>query len=172
MQHSQLATERGHGRPPNHSLTKAEAAFLTVLAQRNRPLARNRVAIFAGYSVKSGHIDNTLGALRSKGLAEGRNDAIRITEAGLEALGPFDPLPTGEALRRYWLGKVDKAGRAFLEVLFDIFPGTIARNELAERTGYSPGSGHVDNTLGRLRSLDLAEGRNDAIRAAEELFDG
>ena len=152
-------------------MPKAESTFLTVLAQRRTALTRNKVAIFAGYSVKSGHVDNTLGSLRSKGWVTGRNDAIEITDDGRARLGPFDPLPEGEDLRRYWLGKVDKAGRAFLGILFAIYPEAITRNDLAERAGYSIASGHVDNTLGRLRGLDLAEGRNDAIRASAELFD-
>lgn len=166
---ARVTASRGNG--AGEPMPKAERAFLTVLAQRGRPLARNKIAIFAGYSVKSGHIDNTLGALRSKGWARGGNDVISITDDGLAALGAFDDLPTGEELRRYWLGQVDKASRAFLEALFERYPDTLTRDELAEMTGYSPASGHVDNTLGRLRSLELAEGRNDAISAAADLFD-
>lgn len=155
---------------PGESMAAAERKFLTVLAQRGQPLTRNKIAIFAGYSVKSGHIDNTLGALRSKGWATGGNSGVKITESGLQALGEFEPLPTGEQLRAYWLGEVDKAGSTFLKILFDVYPDTISRNDLAEKAGYSPSSGHVDNTLGRLRSLDLAEGRNDGIKASDDLF--
>lgn len=155
---------------PGESMAAAERKFLTVLAQRGRPLTRNKIAIFAGYSVKSGHIDNTLGGLRSKGWATGGNSGVSITESGLQALGHFDPLPTGEELRSYWLGQVDTAGAKFLKILFDIYPETTTRNDLAEAAGYSPQSGHVDNTLGKLRSFELAEGRSDAIKATDDLF--
>lgn len=93
-----------------------------------------------------------------------------ITDAGQSALGHYDPLPTGEALRVYWLRELAPAASKFLGVLFEVYPGTITRDELAERAGYSPESGHVDNTLGRLRSLDLVTGGRNEIKASEELF--
>lgn len=151
--------------------SKVEAKFLTALVQRApRSLTRNQVAIFAGYSVTSRHVDNVLGGLRSKGWIEGGGSAIKMTVAGMEALGPYDPLPTGAALRQFWLGECGAAERAFLAVLIEIYPETINRDSLAERAGYSPTSRHVDNTLARLRSLDLAVGGRAAIRASDDLF--
>lgn len=147
----------------------AEKAFLKALAQHGA-LTRDRVALYAGYSVKSRHVDNTLGALRSKVWAEGARDAVSITPAGVSALGAFDPLPTGEKLRTYWLGQVGIAEKAFLDVLFDIYPETATRDGLATAAGYSPLSRHVDNTLGRLRSLGLVEGDRAAIKASDDLF--
>lgn len=151
-------------------LATAERKFLTALAQRKSALTRNKIAIFTGYSVKSGHIDNTLGALRSRGLVAGGNDAVKITNDGMAALGSFEPLPTGETLRNFWISQMDKAGASFLKVLIDIYPNGLTRNELAGRAGYSPASGHVDNTLGKLRSFELAEGSNDFIKASDDLF--
>jgi hypothetical protein len=167
------ATVQTRGNGASEKMGKAERKFLTVLAQRQeKRTTRNQVAIFAGYSSKSGHVDNTLGALRSAGHAQGGADDVRITEAGLAALGDFDPLPTGEELRRYWLEHAGgKAERAMLEVILKAYPEPLTRNEVAEAANYSTDSGHVDNTLGRLRSLDLIQGPGSAIRASEELFD-
>lgn len=51
---------RGNGRDPG--LNAAERKFLTVLAHRvGKPTARNQLAVLAGYSSKSGHVDNTIG---------------------------------------------------------------------------------------------------------------
>jgi DNA-binding FrmR family transcriptional regulator len=155
---------------PGTDLPPAERKFLTALAQQARPLTRNQVAIFAGYSTASGHVDNTLGALRAAGYAVGGRDGITITDAGLAALGTFDPLPTGEDLRAYWIRELEPAASKFLAVLCEIYPSTIERDELATRAGYSPQSGHVDNTLGRLRSLELATGGRASIKASENLF--
>lgn len=151
-------------------MAAVERKFLIALAQRGA-LPRNKIAIFAGYSVKSRHVDNTLAALRSKGWAEGGGDSVQITQAGLDAVGAFDPLPTGEDLRRYWLGQMGKAASSFLAHLIAIYPRTIARNDLAEATGYSTDSRHVDNTLAVLRSHDLATGSGQAISAAAHLFE-
>jgi len=153
-------------------LGAAHRAFLTALAQRGRPLTRNQVAIFAGYSVKSRHVDNTLASLRSAGHVEGGREALSITGAGRAALGRYEPLPTGVALQRYWLGQLGAAERAFLENLIHRYPRAVSRDDLASATGYSPASRHVDNTLARLRSLELATGPRQAIRAADDLMGG
>lgn len=152
------------------SLPKAERAFLTVLAQHG-PQERARLATLAGYSVKSRHVDNVLGALRSKSYVSTGWPA-EITADGRDALGPWDPLPEGAELRAYWLAheRVSAAGRAFLQVLFDRYPDTIHRDDLAEAAGYSPTSRHVDNTLGALRTLGLAVGGRDAIAASDTLY--
>ena len=155
----------------NGALPKVERAFLTVLAQQARPLTRNQVAIFAGYSATSRHVDNTLAALRSKAYVEGGGDAIAITPGGIAALGNYQPLPTGADLRDYWQRELDKAASAFLGVICDAYPGTLTRDEVAERAGYSPQSRHVDNTLAQLRSRHLVTGNGKAIKASMELFD-
>jgi hypothetical protein len=142
--------------PSDSTLGKAEKAFLTVMAQFPQGRSRTQLAILAGYSPDSGHVDNVLGGLRTKGLVY-PGQPIRATAEGLAALGDWLPLPTGDALFSYWLGRreVGKAGAAFLRVLREAWPQPVSRNELAERAGYSPESGHVDNVLGSLRTLEL-----------------
>jgi hypothetical protein len=154
----------------NDTLPKAERSFLTVLAQQARYLTRNQVAVFSGYSATSRHVDNVLASLRAAGLVEGTRDAIRITEAGIVALGPYDPLPTGRDLQDYWIRNLDKAASTFLRVICAAYPGTLSRAEVAIKADYSPESRHVDNTLAQLRSRDLIRGPRAAIRASEELF--
>jgi hypothetical protein len=129
------------------------------------------VAIFAGYSATSRHVDNTLAALRSQGFVVGGRDAIEITSEGRAALGSYDPLPTGEALRDYWMRELDKAAGEFLRVVCEAYPDALTRDEIAERAGYSPTSRHVDNTLAQLRSRELVNGGRAAIRASDNLFD-
>lgn len=155
------------------SIGKAERAFLTVLAQYPEGRTRDQVAIFAGYSVKSRHIDNTLASLRSAGFITGGRDHIQITDAGLAVLGDWDPLPTGSALVDHFKARfLGKAECVFLDVLLDVYPDTLTRDEVAERAGYSVQSRHVDNTLARLRSLQLIVGGREAISASEMLVDG
>lgn len=151
-------------------LARVEHKFLTVLAQQDRPLTRNQIAIFAGYSAKSRHVDNTLAALRSKQYVVGGREGIEVTESGRVALGHYDPLPIGEDLRQYWIGKLGRAASTFFRVLCEAYPDTLTREELAERSGYSPLSRHVDNTLAQLRSRDLVTGGREALQASKELF--
>lgn len=155
---------------PNGDLGKAERAFLAVLAQHG-PQDRAPLATLAGYSTKSRHVDNTMGTLRSRGYVHIGWPAA-ITTLGEEALGDYDPLPTGTALRDYWLNhpRVSKAAADFLRVLFAHYPQPIHRDDLAAEAGYSVTSRHVDNTLGQLRTLGLAVGGRDAITASPNLY--
>jgi len=59
--------------------------------------------------------------------------------------------------------------RSCSQALIDAYPNALSREELGARSGYSHTSGHFDNTLGRLRTLELAT-RGPEIRATEHLF--
>jgi hypothetical protein len=155
----------------NTTLTPVSRKFLTVLAQRKPKVTiRTQLAILAGYSAKSGHVDNTLGALRTRGFVVGNNENLHITADGLKILGSWTPLPRGEALVAYWINHLEKAQAAMLRVLVDAYPKSLTKEEIAERAGYSPQSGHVDNSLGRLRTMELAVGDNRATKASDDLF--
>jgi hypothetical protein len=39
-------------------------------------------------------------------------NGFRITEAGIAALGAYEPLPTGTALRDYWLNDLGRTSGA------------------------------------------------------------
>lgn len=56
------------------------------------------------------------------------------------------------------------------EVLFEHYPTTAHRDDLAREAGYSPDSRHVDNTLGTLRTMGLVIGGRDAISANPTLY--
>ncbi len=145
------------------SLSKAERSFLSVLAQFPAGRTRTQLCMLSKYSVTSGHVDNTLGKLRTRGLVH-QGQPIRITEQGLAALGHYELLPEGEELFEYWCNEVGKAGATFLRILAKptLIEG-LSRNDLAVAAGYSIESGHVDNTLGRLRTLQLVE-RGQPVR--------
>ena len=158
---------------PGQSATLGGSArkFLIVLAQQGRALRRNQLAVFAGYSSKAGNTSNILSSLRTAGLIEGGSDAIDITPAGLEALGDFEPLPTGRALVAYWQRKLGQGPAKFLEVLCSAYPRPISREELAVAAGYSPTGGNTSNILSALRTRDLIIGPSSALMVARELID-
>jgi len=167
VQRSTPASNNGRG-----DLGAAERAFLAVLAHRDgKATTRNQLAVISGYSAKSRHVDNTLAALRSGGYVEGGRDHLAITDAGRSALGRFDPLPTGQELAAYWIRKLGTAGGAMLQKLVDVYPRSMTRNDLAEATGYSVASRHVDNTLALLRTHDVITGGRGDLRASAEFFE-
>jgi hypothetical protein len=142
------------------ALPKAQRAVLTVLAQHGTRTVV-QVALLARYSHSSGGYRNALSALRTAGYIEGRGE-ITATPEGLEALGDWEPLPSGRALVDWWKQHhLGKAERAILDVLVDRYPAAVPAQDIAESTGYSAGSGGFRNSLSRLRSLELASGRGE-----------
>lgn len=153
------------------TLPKAQRRVLTVLAQHGSR-STTQVAILTGYSHKSGGFRNALAALRSAGWIDGRGDIV-ITQAGLEALGAWDPLPAGRDLLEWWKAEhLGKAERAIVDVLVDHHGGPVDVATIAERTGYSASSGGFRNALSRLRSLEIASGRGELALNPELLEAG
>ncbi len=145
-----------------------ERKILTVLAQYPQGRTKRQVAILTAYAVKGGAFQNYLGSLRSRGYIEGR-DLLRITEAGMAALGSYEPLPAGRDLLEHWLRQLGKAERLILQHLAEIYPAAATKENLGVATGYEPSGGGFLNAVGKLRTLELIEGRGE-LRASEELF--
>ena len=74
-------------------LASGERRILTALAQYREGRSKVQVAVLTGYAATGGGFNNYLGVLRSRGLIEGGGDRITITEAGIQALGSWEPLP-------------------------------------------------------------------------------
>src|SRR5262249_35141444 len=104
-------------------------------------------------------------------------DSIQITGEGLDTVTPISPLPTGKALFDYWLTQLGKAERAILCVLFDAYPKSLGPADIADETGfynggenYAANGGGFRNALGRLRTLELIQGRSE-LKICEEFFE-
>jgi len=153
------------------SLPKAERSILTVLAQHPDGRTKTQLAILAGYAVSGGGFNNAIGRLRSLGLVHGGKEHLQITDAGAAGLGNWEPLPSGRDLIDYWLRELPKAERAVLSVLVEVWPSALSKEDLAGRAGYEASGGGFNNALGKLRTLELATGRNE-IKASDELCGG
>ena len=88
----------------------AHAGFLSP-AQYGEGRSKAQLAILTGYALNGGGFNNYLGALRTRGLMQGEGDRLVMTQAGIEALGSREPLPTGPALIDYWRAQPGKAER-------------------------------------------------------------
>jgi uncharacterized protein len=149
------------------SLSKAQRAVLTVLAQFPDGRTKRQLAMLAGYSAKGGGFNNSLSSLRTSGLIE-RGEPIRVTEEGLSALGEWEPLPEGPALIDHWMGQLSKAESAALRALLDAYPAALTKAEIAAQAGYEANGGGFNNALSRLRTLQLIDGRGE-MRADETM---
>jgi hypothetical protein len=150
-------------------LSSGERRILTAVAQYPQGRSKLQVAILSGYAPNGGGFNNYLGALRTRAFIQGSGDRLTITEAGIEALGSWEPLPTGSALIDYWSGRLGKAERLILEALTQVYPDALTKEEVAAKAGYEANGGGFNNALGRLRTLELVQGRG-GLRASDNLF--
>lgn len=151
---------------------RAERRILITLAQYPNGRTKAQVAILTGYAIKGGGFNNAIGALRGAGFLTGSGDNnLSITEPGLIALGTdWKPLPTGQALYQHWYGQLPKAERTILSSLVQIWPDAMSKDDLARASGYEVSGGGFNNALGKLRTLELIDGRSE-IKASDSLFE-
>lgn len=143
--------------------------MMIALAQRNG-LSAVQLGVRAGLSSSSGTFTTYLGKLRSEGWIEGGRDRLSITPAGLDALGHYEPLPTGRELLAYWLQELGSGGQSRMLAHLANNQKAMTAEELGGLSNISSTSGTFTTYLGKLRKLELITGDRSALRASEELF--
>lgn len=168
----------GHARPApprrvpqstGEKLPRAERRILTALAQYPQGRAKNQVAVLTGYAVNGGGFNNAVSSLRTAGFLSGAGDRLEITDAGIIALGHYEPLPTGADLVNFWLNQLPKAEREALRILSGAYPQALSKEEVAQLAGYEASGGGFNNALSKLRTLELISGRGE-LKASDDLF--
>ncbi len=173
-------TPSSNGAEPPKVMGLAERKILTVLAQYPEGREKTQIALLANYSSKGGGFGNAMGSLRSHGyMTGGSGGVMQATSEGLAALGGWEPLPSpGPELIAHWLShpRIGRAERSILEVLTEAHPAGLSKGQVADEAGirakgepYAVGTGGFNNALGKLRTLELIEGR-DELRAVDTLF--
>lgn len=170
--HSEQIAESDHVHLP-----KAERSILRVLANYPEGKTRREIGVIAGYKHTGGGFNNALGALRSAGYIIG-SDPLKITDAGLQALGPVEPLPTGKELFDYWMQHPDlgRAEREILRVLY-ISKDSMSKEEIApltisdRGTPYEANGGGFNNAIGRLRAYELIDGGRSGLQIMKEFLE-
>jgi uncharacterized protein len=115
------------------------------------------VAFLSGYTYGGGGFNNPRGALRTKGMVEYRGDKIALTDQGRSMAKTPDDALTTEALHAKVMEVLPGPEQKLLRVLLEVYPNDMSKDELAEQSGYAPGSGGFNNPCGRLRTLGLVE---------------
>ena len=148
-------------------LGRCERAILNVLVQQGRPCSKILIALQSGYSSKSGGFNNSLSKLKKAGHIQSSRskDTFEATAGGASALGPVEP----EAVRNlsFWMGhnSVGRCGAKILKMLSE--HGTSTKYRIAEVTEYQVSSGGFNNTLSKLRTLGLIEGKSEISLSSE-----
>ncbi len=160
-------------------LASGQRKILSVLAlHRGKPMSNSKLALLAGYSGTSGTWASLLSALRNPEVGGepyiegGGANGIEITQTGVEALGPRDELPTGQALLDYWRSKIGGGmPRKIFDVLVEAYPESVGKSAIGEKIGASWQSGTFASALSKLNVMELIEGRGDLRQASTELME-
>jgi hypothetical protein len=130
---------------------------------------RLRVGFLAGYR-QSGNFNNLISALNAAGaLRYPRPGTVALTSTGTElAEHPTMALTTSEVQARV-MAKLTPAQQRVLQVILDVYPEDLSREELAKRTGYTQ-SGNFNNLVSRLSGLGLIDRSRPGYVRAEDLM--
>lgn len=154
---------------PERKILRALSELLSI--GKEQP-PKNMVAAWAGYSPLGGAFGNPIGALRSKGLIDyPQPGTVTLTESGRSVIGVADAPDQEEIWRRIeatCTGPEQKILRALLD---NAGQEPMAKEELAEKAGYSPIGGAFGNPIGALRTKGLLDyPRQGTVQAADWLF--
>lgn len=165
----QRATPPGpRGGGHSNGLPVMHRKFLTALAQHPKGLTKGQILTHTGYA-SAGATSRAFATLSSEGLIS-CDHLVTITDAGMEKLGPFDPLPVGDELRDHLLQTLPKMEATLLRVVFDHHPATIGKGEILNRAGYSS-AGATSRAFARLTRLGYVVRRGHGLTAAPEMFE-
>lgn len=163
------ATGNGEGRLP-----QGERLTLIAAAQHAEGVTREQLTQLTGYKRSSRNA--YVSRLEAKGfiqrIADRRGELIVASDEGLKALGTdYEPLPTGDALRAYWLadGRLPEGERRVLGFLCGYYPEATARENIDLALDYKRSSRNA--YISRLVARRLVDVQPDGrVKAAETLF--
>lgn len=147
-------------------LGKAPLAILTALASCPEGMPLRRAAMMAGYSPKKSTVRNALSSLRVAGLVVTEGSMIRMTMKGADAVSGAPALPSGPELLNYWMSELGAAEREMLDLARRIYPQSVTKESIAQRTAYDPSKSTIRNAFSKLRTLGLVEG----MRATDDFM--
>ncbi len=145
--------------------------MLVALCQSHGPITTSQLAIRTSIARRGGTFRTYVGKLLTEGLAQRVGDRLEATDLGREKVGDYEPLPTGSALLEHWITELGDSGAArMLRAIADEHPKALGRVELSEITGMAIAGGTFRTYLGKLKMLELVEGKGE-LRLSADLVD-
>ena len=127
-------------------------------------------AFVSGYKPSTGNFNNILGKLKSRGLVDYPGPKrVSLTLEGMKAAEhPMDANKTD--LIGIVKGILSEPQWRVLHPIVEAHPSQIAREDVAEKSGYLPGTGNFNNILGKLRKLELIDYPDPGMVKAESIL--
>lgn len=163
-------------RPPAGPIAASEGGaalrrVMIALAQNPEGLSGRKLSILADVKRGGSTWRAAMAALRRDQHVDDNGEYFKLTAAGVQALGAYQPLPTGAALREHWRSKMGNATRlAVFDAIVTAHPKSISQDDVAQQACVELGGSTWRAHMAYLRGLELVSGR-DQLRASDELFD-
>lgn len=162
-------THGSFDKPLMGSLPDGERKVLTAIAQYSDRggATRDQVTLLTGY--KRSTRDAYINRLATKAFVVGSNNRLFAQPAGIAALGDFEPMPTGSALKDWWLERLPEGEAKVFRVVLKAHPHWVDRDSISEETEYkrSTRDAYI-NRLGTRRLVETNPG--EGVRASDDLF--
>jgi uncharacterized protein len=167
---AQLATPASpDGLKPAHLRVLNNLAELLDLTNSDS-VSKEQLAAWSSYSPQGGGYGNVLGALRAAGMLDYGGLGIVITAAGRDLAKPSDVEISNAAMLDRAKGILKPAEAKILEVIHAAYPEAIAKEQIAEQTGYTASGGGFGNYLGHMRTLGFITYTGGGCRCADWMF--
>lgn len=158
-------------------LSAPRTKMLLVLANfaaLGQPVLKSHVlAVMSGQSPASSGWDKNVGALRRAGLVEYPSAGlVTLTTEGERAISNHARPPMSlDELHDSWVNVLNNPQGRMIRELTQVYPQSMTRAELGERTGQSTSSSGWDKNIGRLRTLGVVSYPDkDHVVATDLLF--
>lgn len=135
-------------------------------------MTRAQLGTLSGYTASGGTFGNYFSILKKRQFIIEEAGQVSITPDGLSFLGsdiPAAPQNTEELLEM-WRGVLSKGERTMLDVLVNLYPEWMSREQLGYDAGYTASGGTFGNYLSTLRNNGLIVVEGQRVRASETLF--
>lgn len=136
-----------------------------------KSITREQMAAWTQFSVNGGTFNTYFNELKKNGWISVSGDDVTITDDGLDAAGPVDPLPTdSNTLIETWASKFRDGAAKMLRFIASRYPEWVSDEEIGQNTGFAPTGGTYSTYRGELVRNKLVEKKDGMCRASPTLF--
>lgn len=152
------------------ALPKGEEVILTALIQYPNGMSGRQISAITGYAQQTRDVYVTKLVGRGLVARDRPGHVVAIQPEASRALPVIEPLPTGQALRDFWLQRLSKGESSILQVVMDAYPNEIDGPTVSEKTGYAQQTRdvYVTKMIGK-EIIDRV--KPGWLRASDTLFD-
>lgn len=145
----------------------AKKIYSFLSSNPDKKFSKFQLGMLTGYSHKSGGFNNALSILNSHNLISRDGTLIEFGELDDDLI-----IEGNQTLSiSYWFSKLGKCPASIFKVLLDNPNSTYNKEELAEITSYSSGSGGFNNSLSKLKTLEIIKKEGTLIKLNPEILE-